>query len=121
MPTVTATTIARPALLALIVGAWAAATPISHAAPPAPCQLQGPPPPFPSIRLESVVKSLKAPLGLFRAGDGTGRLFLVEQQGTIQTLKKGQLLKTPFLDIRDRVTSGGEMGLLGLAFHPAFA
>ena len=120
MPTVTATTIARPALLALIVGAWAAATPISHAAPPAPCQLQGPPPPFPSIRLESVTKGLKAPLGLFHAGDGSGRLFLLEQRGTIQTLKKGHPLKTPFLDIRDRVTSGGEMGLLGLAFHPAF-
>jgi glucose/arabinose dehydrogenase len=47
-------------------------------------------------------------------------MFLVEQRGTIQS-RKGQLLKTPFLDIRDRVTSGGEMGLLGLAFHPAFA
>src|SRR3989338_9105196 len=119
MPTVTA--IARLTLLALIVRAGAEAAPIAHAASPAPCQLQGPPPPFPSIRLKSVAKGLKAPLGLFHAGDGTGRLFLVEQRGTIQSLENGQPLKTPFLDIRDRMTSGGEMGLLGLAFHPAFA
>ncbi len=118
MPTITA--IARLARLALIVGAWAAATPLSHAAPPAPCQPQGPPRPFPSMRLESVAKGLKAPLGLFHAGDGTGRLFIVEQRGTIRVWKKGRVAATPFLDLRDRVTDGGEMGLLGLAFHPAF-
>ena len=119
MPIVTA--IARLARLALIVGAWTAATPLSHAASPAPCQPQGPPRPFPSIRLESVAKGLKTPLGLFHAGDGSGRLFIVEQRGTIQVWKKGRVGTTPFLDLRDRVTNGGEMGLLGLAFHPGFA
>jgi glucose/arabinose dehydrogenase len=48
-------------------------------------------------------------------------LFVVEQAGTIRILQAGALLTTPFLDIRSRVTFSGEMGLLGVAFHPAFA
>src|SRR3972149_9195204 len=86
-----------------------------------PCQLEGPPPPFPQIRLQSLAKGLDDPLGLVHAGDGSGRLFIVEQRGTIRVLKNGRLLEKPFLDIRDLVTSGGEKGLLGLAFHPKFS
>ncbi|SRR5579884_1940406 len=74
---------------------------------------------FPEIRLESVVKGLNQPLGLFNARDE--RLFIVEQGGTIRIWQNGALLEKPFLDIRDRVTSGGEKGLLGLAFHPRFS
>lgn len=74
---------------------------------------------FPKIRLESAVKGLNQPLGLFHAGDG--RLFIVEQGGTIWIWQNGALLEKPFLDLRDRVTSGGEKGLLGLAFHPKFS
>ena len=55
------------------------------------------------------------------AGDGSGRLFAVEQRGMIWTLDaEGSLAASPFLDIRERVRSGGERGLLGLAFHPDF-
>lgn len=54
------------------------------------------------------------------AGDGSGRLFLVEQAGRIWILENGAQLATPFLDIRDRVRTGGERGLLSLAFAPDY-
>jgi len=54
------------------------------------------------------------------AGDGSGRLFIVEQIGRIRIMKNGTLLPTPFLDIRSRVAFGGERGLLSVAFHPEF-
>lgn len=45
----------------------------------------------------------------------------MEQSGTIRILQNGSLRTTPFLDIRSRVTTATEMGLLGVAFHPNFA
>jgi glucose/arabinose dehydrogenase len=54
------------------------------------------------------------------AGDGSGRLFIVEQPGTIRILKDGLLLGVPFLDISDRVSFGGERGLLSIAFPPNY-
>ena len=54
------------------------------------------------------------------AGDGSGRLFIVEQIGRIRILQNGVLLPAPFLDIRSLVVSGGERGLLSVAFHPQF-
>lgn len=58
------------------------------------------------------------PLLLTHAGDGSGRMFVVEQTGTIRIV--GQA--APFLDISDRITSQGfEQGLLGLAFDPNYA
>ncbi len=54
--------------------------------------------------------------------DGSGRMFVVEQPGSIRLVKNGQVAATPFLDIRSKVGSAGsEQGLLGLAFHPDFA
>jgi glucose/arabinose dehydrogenase len=64
---------------------------------------------------------LNDPVGVTNAGDGSGRLFILEQDGLIRIFQNGALLATPFLDIRDRVLSGGERGLLGLAFHPQYA
>jgi len=55
------------------------------------------------------------------AGDGSGRLFVLEQAGTIRVIRDGRLVSRPYLDIRDRVSAGGERGLLGLAFAPTFA
>jgi glucose/arabinose dehydrogenase len=49
------------------------------------------------------------------------RLFVVEQDGRIVVVRGGRQLPTPFLDIRSQVTSGGEQGLLGLAFAPDYA
>src|SRR4051812_32367460 len=51
---------------------------------------------------------------------GDTRLFVVEQSGRIRIIENGQLLATPFLDITGRVLSGGERGLLSLAFHPGY-
>ncbi|HJX15931.1 MAG TPA: PQQ-dependent sugar dehydrogenase [Candidatus Deferrimicrobiaceae bacterium] len=59
------------------------------------------------------------PVQVTHAGDGSGRVFVVEQAGTIRTLDNSAAL--PFLDIRDRVLSGGEQGLLSVAFPPGFA
>lgn len=53
--------------------------------------------------------------------DGSGRIFLVQQNGLIRVLKNGTLLDAPFLDIRSRLAFGGEQGLLGLAFPPFYA
>lgn len=55
------------------------------------------------------------------AGDGSGRLFLVEQTGRVRVISDGMQLQAPFLDIRDRVSEGGERGLLSLAFAPDYA
>jgi glucose/arabinose dehydrogenase len=49
------------------------------------------------------------------------RLYVVEQPGVIRVLVSGKLRARPFLDIGTRVTSGGEQGLLSVAFHPRFA
>ena len=52
---------------------------------------------------------------------GDARLFVVERDGTIRILRDEQIVDPPFLDISGPVASGGEMGLLGLAFHPQYA
>lgn len=68
-----------------------------------------------------VSEELSKPLFLTHAGDRSGRLFLVEQNGRIQILNDGNLLREPFLDISSRLSTGGERGLLGLAFHPNYS
>ena len=69
-----------------------------------------------------VISGLTEPVDIQNAGDGSDRLFIIEQQGRIRVLAAGQLLDTPFLDITDRVDdSSNEMGLLGLAFHPDYS
>lgn len=60
------------------------------------------------------------PVQVTHAGDGSGRLFVVQQDGKVMIIKNGQLLATPFLDVSNLVILGGERGLLGLAFHPDF-
>jgi glucose/arabinose dehydrogenase len=74
-----------------------------------------------AIGLEPVAEGLANPLFATHAGDGSGRLFVVEQAGTVRVIRDGRLLPEPFLDLRARVASGGERGLLGLAFAPTFA
>ena len=61
---------------------------------------------------------LRQPVFLGHAGDH--RLFILEQAGRIRIVQNKTLLPTPFLDVSGRVALGGEMGLLGLAFHPDF-
>lgn len=61
-------------------------------------------------------------LDLQNSGDGTNRIFVVERNGIIKVFPNDRNVSstTTFLDITDRVTSGGETGLLGLAFHPDY-
>lgn len=71
---------------------------------------------FPNLTFSSA-------LDLQNAGDGTNRLFVSERVGRIRVFPNDENVSTTklFLDITDRVTSGGETGLLGLAFHPDYA
>jgi glucose/arabinose dehydrogenase len=74
------------------------------------------------LELQRVVGGLDTPVGIAHAGDGSGRLFILEKPGRIRVVQNGVLSDTPFLDIRDRVGSAAsEQGLLGLAFHPAYS
>jgi glucose/arabinose dehydrogenase len=68
-----------------------------------------------------VASGLANPLDLQAPPGDPSRLFIVEQRGRIRVLRDGQLLGAPFLDVTSRVSSGGERGLLGLAFHPRYA
>ena len=73
------------------------------------------------IHTVQVAGGFTAPTDIQNAGDGSGRLFIVQQNGMIRVLKNGSVSATPFLDIRGRTTLDGERGLLGLAFPPGFA
>ncbi|MFN8391789.1 MAG: PQQ-dependent sugar dehydrogenase [Bdellovibrionota bacterium] len=73
------------------------------------------------VRLDLVASGLTKPVLVTNAHDGSGRLFIIEQGGKIRIMKNGTLLPTPFLDIHTLVSTDGEQGLLGLAFHPSFA
>lgn len=68
-----------------------------------------------------IASGLSRPVFLTHAGDGTERLFILEQPGLIRILQNDLLVDKPFLDLRDRVGSqANEQGLLGLAFHPDY-
>ncbi len=74
------------------------------------------------VRLEMFASGFDRPLFVTHAGDGSGRLFVVEQGGRIRIVRDGKVLSTPFLDLSKRLdSSSGERGLLGLAFAPDFA
>src|SRR3954454_24620891 len=84
-------------------------------------------PPDPStVKLVTVVQGFDRPLYLTGSGDGSNRLFVVEQGGKIWVVKDGKKSDTPFLDVSkllsSDVFSGGysERGLLGLAFPPDY-
>ena len=74
------------------------------------------------IALTQVASGLNRPLFLTHAGDGSGRIFIVEQTDHIRILEDESLLGTPFLDISSgfSLITRGERGLLGLAFHPDY-
>src|SRR5215470_5444464 len=80
-----------------------------------------PPPPTLQVELVNVASGFTTPLDIEQPGDGSGRLFVVEQGGTIRIIQNGNLVATPYLDVTSLIVSGGEEGLLGLAFHPNFS
>ncbi len=79
---------------------------------------------FATIDTAHIIGGFESPVHITNAGDGSGRLFVVEQRGRIKIIKNNALLST-FLDITDRVRSpfnlgGSEEGLLSVAFPPGF-
>lgn len=86
------------------------------------------PPSVPGVELVEAWPDaeFKKPMGLVNAGDGSDRLFVIEQAGRVQVLPKyrgtGDVPRAQtFLDVRSRVFPRMQGGLLGLAFHPRFA
>ncbi|MEM1202888.1 MAG: PQQ-dependent sugar dehydrogenase [Acidobacteriota bacterium] len=102
-------TLARTLVAGGLIAALTPFSPSAEAQPPA------------DLELQSVTGSVVAPVAIRHADDGSGRIFIVEQGGAIKIFDGANLLATPFLDISALVVSGGEQGLLGLAFHPDYA
>lgn len=74
------------------------------------------------FELKPVLSGLAQPTFVTHAGDGSGRLFIVEQAGLVRILDEGNPLDKPFLDIRPITASNNwEQGLLSIAFHPQYA
>src|SRR5712691_10163842 len=101
-----------PALLVMLSGCGGGSSSTAVNPPPG-----GPP----ALALSALVSGLASPVGMEVPNDATGRLFILEQGGRIRIIQNGALVATPFLDITSKVESGGEKGLLGLAFHPSFS
>lgn len=75
----------------------------------------------PDLTLEAVTDEIEAPIGVRAPNDGSGRLFVISQAGSIRIVKDGIVLPTPFLSVPVTYPgSGGTGGLLGLAFHPNY-
>ena len=84
----------------------------------------GPPPATSnSLRLQTVTAVLSSPVFLTAPTGDVGRLFIVEQGGLIRILNSldGTPRATPFLDVAGLIVTGGEQGLLGMAFDPNYA
>lgn len=94
----------RTAITALACAAMAAATTLANAQ---------------TLSVSVVTSAARNPIYV-TAPPGDDRLFVVEQGGTIRIFEDGAFLPEPFLDISGEISSGGERGLLGLAFHPDY-
>jgi glucose/arabinose dehydrogenase len=73
------------------------------------------------LKLTVVAKGLEAPVDVTSTPSEPDRLYLVEQSGRILVVENGKVSPQPFLDITNDVVSGGEQGLLSIAFHPDYA
>jgi glucose/arabinose dehydrogenase len=96
--------LALPAVLAAVLAASAGAAQKRQAA----------------LHLQLVAAGLASPTYVAAAPGEPRNLYVVEQPGRIRVLAGGRLRATPFLDIRSRVESGGEQGLLSVAFDPGY-
>jgi glucose/arabinose dehydrogenase/uncharacterized cupredoxin-like copper-binding protein len=98
------------------------ATPVAASTETGPAHLGGDLPGDPQIQLVQVASGLQSPVNVAFPPDDSGRIFVVEQGGTIRIINAdGSVEPDPFLDLS--ATTGqrlGEQGLLGLAFHPDF-
>jgi glucose/arabinose dehydrogenase len=74
-----------------------------------------------AFRRAVVVRGLDSPVQVVSTPSEPRRLYVVEQRGTVRVVERGRLRPGFFLDVRNLVVSGGEQGLLGLAFDPNYA
>jgi glucose/arabinose dehydrogenase len=105
--------VAAAAVALLLPGATIAASP------------SGPPPGYQpgtlAIGFEPFADGFDAPVFMTPDGTGSGVLYVVEQGGAVWPVAPdGSVGSEPFLDLRGRISAGGEEGLLGLAFHPDY-
>lgn len=96
------------ALAAIVLGCMPAALPAAA---------------LPAVRLEPLSAVFSQPAHIAYAPGDSQHLWIVEQTGAIRVydLSGDRLLETPFLSLQDRISTGGERGLLSIAFHPDFA
>jgi len=73
-----------------------------------------------ALRLERIANGLESPVHVTSAPGEPGRIYVVEQAGLIRVIENGTVRPDPFLDLRSEVSSGGERGLLSVAFHPDY-
>lgn len=75
----------------------------------------------PPLATRRIANGLNFPVQVTHAGDGSGRIFVVEQQGRIRSIETGSVNDQPYLDISERVSCCQEQGMLNVAFSPTFA
>ena len=73
------------------------------------------------VRAVLVASGFDSPLGLVQHPTDASVLFVLEQDGRIRTVRNGAIQSPDFLDLRSEIASGGERGLLGMAFAPDYA
>ena len=105
------TTTARSLVVMTLLAILSLALPLSAAAAVDPGQ----------VRMTRIVGGFSSPVGVTNAGDGTKRLFVVEQGGLVRVVKGSAISPTVFLDLTAKILPGSERGLLGLAFDPDYA
>ena len=71
------------------------------------------------LELRPIANGLTHPVAITHAGDS--RLFITLQEGQVRIYDGGRVLPTPFLDLGSIISTGGERGLLSIAFHPRYA
>ncbi len=108
----------RPGRLAVLLVGVSLASLVSLVCGPAPLLAQDV---LSQLDLTVVATGLDTPVAITHApGDPDDRLFITLLDGRVTVLEDGQMLAQPFVDLRDRVFSGGEQGLLSIAFHSNF-
>ncbi len=75
---------------------------------------------LPSLKTERIIENLVMPVQVTHAGDGSRRLFIVEQEGRIRVFKDGVENEGLFIDISSQISCCGESGLMNIAFSPGF-
>lgn len=101
------TTLLAAVAAALTLAGWAGAAAGGRSAAPA-------------ISFQPIVSGFTSPVDVTSAPGDASTLYVVEQAGRVETVRDGKITGT-FLDIRNRVRLGEELGLLGIAFHPNYA